>query len=100
MAALQTTQHGAVLTLTLSRPDVRNAFNDEDILERTQAFLVPASRPDVRAVVLAAVGPAFCAGADLNWMRRMADYTRQENLADAAKLAGMLRGAYACPRPP
>jgi methylglutaconyl-CoA hydratase len=50
-------------------------------------------------VVLAAVGPAFCAGADLNWMRRMADYTREENLADAAKLAEMLRVIYACPKP-
>ncbi|WP_114971893.1 enoyl-CoA hydratase/isomerase family protein [Rhodoferax ferrireducens] len=99
MAALQTTQQGSVLTLTLSRPDVRNAFNDEVILELTQAFQDAASRADVRAVVLAAVGPAFCAGADLNWMRRMADYTRAENLADAGALAEMLRVMYECPKP-
>jgi methylglutaconyl-CoA hydratase len=99
MAALQTTQQGAVLTLTLSRPDVRNAFNDEVILELTQAFQDAASRADVRAVVLAAVGPAFCAGADLNWMRRMADYTRAENLADAGALAEMLRVMHECPKP-
>ncbi len=99
MAALQTTQQGFVLTLTLSRPDVRNAFNDEVILELTQAFQDAASRADVRAVVLAAVGPAFCAGADLNWMRRMADYTRAENLADAGALAEMLRVMYECPKP-
>ena len=99
MAALQTTQQGAVLTLTLSRPDVRNAFNDEVIAEITHAFQDAASRADVRAVVLAAVGPAFCAGADLNWMRRMADYTRAENLADASALAEMLRVIYTCPKP-
>ena len=99
MAALQTTQQGAVLTLTLSRPDVRNAFNDEVIAEITHAFQDAASRADVRAVVLAAVGPAFCAGADLNWMRRMADYTRAENLADASALAEMLRVMYTCPKP-
>lgn len=99
MTALQTNQQGAVLTLTLSRPDVRNAFNDEVIAEITAAFQDAASRAEVRAVVLAAEGPAFCAGADLNWMRRMADYSRAENLADAAQLAEMLRVIYECPKP-
>ena len=99
MSALQITQDGAILTLTLSRPDIRNAFNDEVIAEITAAFQDAASRAEVRAVVLAAVGPAFCAGADLNWMRRMADYTRDENLADAAALAEMLRVMYECPKP-
>ena len=97
--AIQTTQQGAVLTLTLSRPDIRNAFNDEVIAEITAAFQAAASRADVRAVVLAAVGPAFCAGADLNWMRRMADYSYAENLADAGQLADMLHMIYQCPKP-
>ncbi len=99
MTALTTTQQGAVLTLTLSRPELRNAFNDEVIAEITAAFLDAASRAEVRAVVLAAEGPAFCAGADLNWMRRMADYSHAENLADAAQLAEMLRVMYHCPKP-
>lgn len=99
MNALTTTQQGAVLTLTLSRPDVRNAFNDDVIAEITAALHDAATRADVRAVVLAAEGPAFCAGADLNWMRRMADYTREENLADAANLAEMLRVMVECPKP-
>ena len=85
--------------ITLNRPEVRNAFNDEVIAELTEAFQSLGQRDDVRAIVLAADGPAFCAGADLNWMRRMADYTRAENLADAAKLAEMLRVMYACPKP-
>jgi len=88
-----------IARITLTRPEVRNAFNDEVITELTEAFNAVGERDDVRAVVLAAEGPAFCAGADLNWMRRMADYTREENLADAAGLADMLRAIYECPHP-
>jgi len=99
MKHLQLTVQGGVATLVLSRPEVRNAFNDEVIAELTQAFTQLGQDPQVRAVVLAAAGQAFCAGADLNWMRRMADYTREENLADAAQLAEMLRVIYACPKP-
>ena len=90
---------GAVATVTLSRPEVRNAFNDEVIAELTQAFTELGKNDAVRVIVLAAEGPAFCAGADLNWMRRMADYTHAENLADAAQLAEMLRVIYTCPQP-
>ncbi len=88
-----------IATVTLNRPDVRNAFNDEVIAQITQAFADLGTRDDVRCIVLAAEGPAFCAGADLNWMRKMADYSRDENLADAAKLAEMLRVVYECPKP-
>ena len=83
MSTLTITVERHVATITLDRPDVRNAFNDEVIAELTQAFADVGARDAVRCVVLAAQGPAFCAGADLNWMRRMADYTRDENLADA-----------------
>ena len=85
--------------ITLTRPEVRNAFNDDVIQQLKAAFEDLGARDDVRAVVLAAVGPAFCAGADLNWMRRMADYTREENVADAGQLAAMLRAIYECPKP-
>ena len=90
---------GPVARITLTQPEVRNAFSDTVIAEITAAFLEVGARPEVRAVVLAAEGPAFCAGANLNWMRRMADYTREENIADAGKLAEMLRVIYACPKP-
>ena len=86
-------------TITLTRPELRNAFNDEVIAELTQAFTGLGSSDEVRAIVLAAEGPAFCAGADLNWMRRMADYDRAQNLADAARLAEMLRVIHQCPKP-
>jgi methylglutaconyl-CoA hydratase len=88
-----------VETVTLNRPDVRNAFNDEVIAELTAVFLELAKRDEVRCVVLAANGPAFCAGADLNWMKRMADYTREENLEDAGRLARMLEVIFHCPKP-
>ena len=90
MSALTISTQGAVRTITLSRPDVRNAFNDEVIAELKAAFEDVAQASDVRCVVLAAEGPAFCAGADLNWMRRM---------ADAAQLAALLRALSACPQP-
>ncbi|MFP8779621.1 enoyl-CoA hydratase/isomerase family protein [Hydrogenophaga sp. RWCD_12] len=97
--ALRIDTTGFVARITLTRPEVRNAFNDEVIQQLKAAFDAVGQRTDVRAVVLAAEGPAFCAGADLNWMRRMADYTRDENLADAGQLAAMLQAIYACPKP-
>jgi len=99
MAALSIRYDGPRATITLTQPEVRNAFSDEVIAEITAAFTEVGARADVRCVVLAAEGPAFCAGANLNWMRRMADYTREENIQDAGKLAEMLRVIYTCPQP-
>lgn len=99
MAAVITEIRGAVAWVWLDRPEVRNAFNDEVIAEITAAFGALATDASVRVVVLAANGPAFCAGADLNWMRRMADYTREQNLLDAAALAEMLRTIATCAKP-
>jgi methylglutaconyl-CoA hydratase len=99
MTHLQLSIDKYLATVTLNRPDVRNAFNDEVILELTQVFRDLGTRSDVRCIVLAANGSAFCAGADLNWMKRMADYSREENLADAAQLGEMLRTIYTCPKP-
>ena len=98
-SAIRIATQGHVATVTLARPEVRNAFNDEVIAELSEAFTWLGEADAVRAIVLAAEGPAFCAGADLNWMRRMADYTREQNLEDAAKLAFMLRTLYECPKP-
>lgn len=97
--ALNVAVNDRIARITLTRPEVRNAFNDEVIQQLKAAFESVGARDDVRAVVLAAEGPAFCAGADLNWMRRMADYTRDENLADAGQLAAMLKAIYECPKP-
>ena len=99
MPSITISSAGHCATVTLNRPEVRNAFNDEVIAELTRAFTQLGQVPQVRAIVLAAEGPAFCAGADLNWMRRMADYSQAENLLDAAQLAEMLRVIYTCPKP-
>jgi len=79
-----------VARITLDRPEVRNAFDDALIGRLHESFLSLAEDDAVRAVVLAGNGPAFCAGADLNWMKRMAGYSYEENLADARALAEML----------
>jgi len=81
----------AVATLTLNRPEIRNAFDDAQIERLTKALRAAEAAPAVRAVVIAGSGPAFCAGADLNWMKRMAGYTYEQNLADATALAEMFR---------
>ncbi|EEA04395.1 Enoyl-CoA hydratase/isomerase [Burkholderia sp. H160] len=90
---------GPIATVTLNRPEVRNAFNETMIAELTAAFTTLDTLDDVRAVVLAANGKAFCAGADLNWMKKMAGYSDDENRADAMRLAGMLSAVYHCNKP-
>lgn len=96
---LEVTIHGGVATVRLNRPDVRNAFNEIMIGELAGAFRALGVDASIRAIVLAADGPAFCAGADLGWMKKMAGFTRAENLADAAQLAEMLHTIYRCPKP-
>ena len=96
---LEVTRNAHLATVTLNRPEVRNAFNETAIAEVTQAFRELGSDDSVRVIVLAARGPAFCAGADLNWMKKIAAYTRDENQADAAQLAAMLHTIYVCPKP-
>jgi methylglutaconyl-CoA hydratase len=90
---------GPVARVFLNRPDVRNAFNDGVIAELTAAFGRFAADDTLRAVVLGGHGKAFCAGADLSWMRAMADYTWAQNRADAQGLADMLHAIWSCPVP-
>jgi methylglutaconyl-CoA hydratase len=85
--------------VTLNRPDLRNAFNEQSIAELALAFDELGRNELVRAIVLAANGSAFCAGADLNWMKKMAGYSDSENRADAMRLADMLRTIYTCSKP-
>ncbi|GAB3772389.1 enoyl-CoA hydratase/isomerase family protein [Ramlibacter monticola] len=99
MNHLQLGYERGISTVTINRPEVRNAFNDEVIAELTAVFLEIGKRDEVRCVVLAGNGPAFCAGADLNWMKRMADYTREENIEDASALARLLEVIWRCPKP-
>ncbi len=86
-------------TLTLNRPEVHNAFDDLLIAEMTAALKQLADDPQVRLVCLAATGKSFSAGADLGWMRRMADYSHAENLSDAMALAELMRTLNELPKP-
>jgi methylglutaconyl-CoA hydratase len=88
-----------VAEVWLNRPDVRNAFNDGVIAELAAAFRTLGADPDLRAIVLGGHGKAFCAGADLSWMRAMAGFDWEQNRADAQGLAEMLWSVYSCPLP-
>lgn len=82
-------ESGPVTTVTLNRPDVRNAFN-EAVIDELRAWAVALPRDgSVRVVVLQGAGKVFCAGADLDWMRRMAAFSPKENVADAMRAAEM-----------
>ncbi len=90
---------GPVTTVTLNRPAVRNAFN-EDLIHDLSTWA--ASVPDdgsVRVVVLRGAGASFCAGADLQWMSKMAAYTREDNTADATRAASMFLALDSLPVP-
>ncbi len=88
-----------VAEVWLNRPDVRNAFNDGVIAELTQVFGQLAQDPQLRVVLLSGRGKAFCAGADLHWMRAMAGYSWEQNRDDAQRLADMLWTLDQCPVP-
>jgi methylglutaconyl-CoA hydratase len=88
-----------VATVTLNRPELHNAFDDALIAGLTATFERLGADPAVRVVVLRGAGKSFSAGGDLGWMRRMAGYSEAENVADAMRLAGMLRAWDTLPRP-
>ena len=94
-----TVSSGPIATVTLNRPDVRNALNDALFRELTTWARGVRGDGAIRAVVLQGAGPVFSAGADLQWMSRMAGYTREENLADAHEAAMMFQALDALPVP-
>ncbi len=96
---LQIEQDGGVATLWMNRPDRHNAFDEDLIEELTRSALALGADDNVRVVVLAGRGRSFSAGADLDWMRRAADYGYDKNLADAHTLAAMLRAIAEIPKP-
>ncbi|MDX6414655.1 MAG: methylglutaconyl-CoA hydratase [Gaiellaceae bacterium] len=96
MAGLRIERDGAVLRITLARPERRNAFDAELIAELTAAF---ADVGDVRVVVLAGDGQSFCAGADIEWQRSAVDLSLDENTEDALRLYRMCEAIDRCPAP-
>jgi len=96
VSALRVERDGAVLRVTLARPETRNAFDAALIAELAEAF---ADVGRSHAVILAGDGPSFSAGADVGWMRSSADLSLEENIADANALRRMLEAIDACPAP-
>jgi len=88
-----------VARIKLTRPELHNAFNEVVIEELSDAFRSVDADDGVRLVVLAAEGKSFCAGADINWMKRMVGYSFEENVADANQMADMLRAIRECSKP-
>jgi methylglutaconyl-CoA hydratase len=92
-------REGAVARITLNRLAAHNALDEALIADLTATLEGLAREQGVRFVVLTGGGETFCAGGDLNWMRRTADYSLDENLADARRLAGVLQALDCCPKP-
>lgn len=90
---------GGIARFTLNRPEVHNAFDELVIAELRNAYDRAAADTAVRAIVLQAAGKSFSSGGDLNWMKRMAGFSHEENLADARSLAGLMRAIDRSPKP-
>lgn len=99
MSQVEFTQESAIAKVTLNRPDIHNAFNEEMISDLINYFDKVENDPTIRVMILQANGKSFSAGADLNWMKKMASYSEQENLSDATALASMLSKLFHLSKP-
>src|SRR5262245_15355406 len=99
MSSVLIEHDGPVLRITLNRPYVRNAIDEEVIRTLTTAAVSAAEDPSVRAIVLAGKGKAFCSGADIGWMAKAIAYSRQENLSDAEDMARLMGRLDTLPMP-
>lgn len=99
MKTLVLSEDKGVLRVSLNRPDLRNAFSPDMILELTEVFSKSGARADLRAVHLDGQGRIFCAGADLNYMQEMVNYSFEKNRSDAEVLHGMFEAVFSCPVP-
>lgn len=96
---LEVEQQSGIGTISLNRPDIRNAFNENMISEITTAFKMLIDVASVRVIWLRGEGASFCAGADLNWMRAVAGYSYDQNYEESYKLSQCFYTIYTCPKP-
>lgn len=96
---LAITRQQSIVTVTLNRPDMHNAFSAQMIAELHEIFVQLARDDQIRAVVLTGAGASFCAGGDVHWMRASLDLSRNENMADAEQLAAMFEAINTLPKP-
>ena len=88
-----------VATIFLNRPDVHNAMNEKLMKELTTCFHELGKDDSIRTIILTGKGKSFCAGADLNWMKSMAKYSKEENINDSRLLLNLYEAIYKCPKP-
>jgi methylglutaconyl-CoA hydratase len=88
-----------VVTVILNRPDVHNAMSETLMKELTSCFQDLSKDISVRSIILTGKGKSFCAGADLNWMKSMANYSKEENIKDSRLLVSLYDSIYNCPKP-
>ena len=96
---VSTTHDGPLATVTITRESLHNAFNEVVIDELTASFRDLSENDSTRAVILASKGKSFSAGADIHWMKRMVEYSYEENIRDANTMADMLRAIRECRKP-
>lgn len=99
MQTIKTHLQDSIFTISLARPDVRNAFNDQLIDELQSTFEDLAKKESIRIVLLKGEGPLFCAGGDLNWMQKSIQLNEAENLKETQKLSFLFETLNACPKP-
>ncbi len=99
MAYIQSMTDQGIGYLSIDRPDKHNAFNAELIAEIKQTLQSLTNNDEARVIIIRSTGKNFCAGADMNWMRAMADYSHEENQKDAQLLADLFYQIYSCPKP-
>jgi methylglutaconyl-CoA hydratase len=96
---IETSKEDDVVTVRLNRPEVHNAMNEPLMKELTQCFLNVSKDETVRSIIFTGSGASFCAGADLNWMKSMAQYSMKENIQDSRLLLNLYEAIYHCPKP-
>jgi len=96
---IDVTEKGNITTIILNRPEVHNAMNDLMIQELTNCFNTLGDKRELRAVILTGNGRTFCGGADLNWMKSMVHYSKEENIEDSRHLLNLFDLIYSCQKP-
>ncbi len=92
-------QENNVVTIELNRPEVHNAMNEELMKELTNCFKKIDTDKDIKCIILTGKGKSFCAGADLNWMKRMVDFSKEENIRDSNLLLDLYEEIFSCSKP-
>lgn len=95
---IETQKENDVVTITLNRPEVHNAMNEQLMRELTDCFKKYSKDKSMRVIILTSNGKSFCAGADLNWMKSMVSYTKEENIRDSKILLDLYEAIYQCPK--